>query len=194
MTVWLDPALGSGEPAGGVTLPASDLAWDRLAFSDYASNSSNWDEIRWGSTFDSVTLGSTPPNTFATWIGGYPVGLLNGFTDDPDNDGLDNGVENFLGTNPSISNPGVSRVSLSGSTLSFQHPQNATPASNIAASYLWSTDLVSWQESGATSGGTTVTFTPSTNDPTLGITTVSGAITGTAPAKVFVRLRVIQSP
>jgi hypothetical protein len=193
VTVWIDPALGSGEPAGGVTLPATDLTWDRLAFSDYASNSSNWDEIRWGSTFDSVTLTTTPPNTFSTWISGYPaVGLLNGFTDDPDNDGLDNGLENFLGTNPSLSTPGISQVSLTGGALTFRHPQNATPASDITASYLWSTDLANWHASGAANGGTTVTFTTSSNTPTAGTTVVSGAITGTAPSKVFVRIQVIR--
>ena len=194
VTVWIDPALGSGEPVGGVTLPAADLAWDRLAFSDYASNSSNWDEIRWGSTFDSVTLTTTPPDTFATWIGGYPVGTLNGFNDDSDNDGLDNGVENFLGSNPSISNPSISQVTMAGVTLSFQHPQNATPASDIAASYLWSSDLVNWYASGETNGGTTVTFTATPNTPATGITSVSGTITGTTPAKLFTRLSVMTTP
>lgn len=179
--------------AAASLLPATDLAWDRLALSDYASNSSNWDEIRWGSTFDSVTLTTTPTNTFSTWISGYPaVGLLNGFTDDPDQDGLDNGVENFLGTNPAISNPGISQVSLTGGALTFRHPQNATPASDITPSYLWSTDLANWHASGEADGGSTVTFTASTNDPTPGITTVSGAITGTAPSKVFARIRVIR--
>ncbi len=56
VTVWIDPALGGGEPAGGVTLNGFNLQFDRLALSDYASNSSAWDEIRWGTTFESVTV------------------------------------------------------------------------------------------------------------------------------------------
>jgi hypothetical protein len=48
VTVWIDPVLGAGEPAGGVTISGKNLAWDRLVLSDYASNSSHWDEIRWG--------------------------------------------------------------------------------------------------------------------------------------------------
>ncbi len=56
VTVWLDPPLGGGEPAGGVTRGGFDLRFDRIALSDYASNSSAWDEIRWGTSFDSVTV------------------------------------------------------------------------------------------------------------------------------------------
>jgi glucose/arabinose dehydrogenase len=56
VTVWIDPALGGGEPTGGVTRSGFNVQFDRLALSDYASNSSAWDEIRWGSTFDSVTV------------------------------------------------------------------------------------------------------------------------------------------
>jgi len=194
VTVWIDPALGSGEPAGGVTLPATDLVWDRLAFSDYASNSSNWDEIRWGDSFDSVTLGTPPANTFAGWIDGYPVGSLDGFDDDPDGDGLENGVENFLGSNPSVSNPGVREVSRAGSVLSFQHPQNASPASDVLASYQWSSDLANWHASGQSSGGTTVNFTAIPNSPEDGITSVTATVGGVVPARLFTRIRVVSSP
>lgn len=56
VTVWLDPILGGGTPTGGVTFSGTDIAFDRLVFSDYASNSSAWDEVRWGTDFDSVTV------------------------------------------------------------------------------------------------------------------------------------------
>jgi autotransporter-associated beta strand protein len=40
-------------------------------------------------------------NTYASWIATFPgVGLLNGVNDDPDNDGIDNGMEMVLGGNP----------------------------------------------------------------------------------------------
>ncbi len=62
VTVWIDPPLGGGgDPAGGVTVSGINLRFDRLALSDYASNSSAWDEIRWGTTFDSVTLAPPVP-------------------------------------------------------------------------------------------------------------------------------------
>jgi glucose/arabinose dehydrogenase len=56
ITVWIDPVLSGGEPAGGVTRSGFNTQFDRLALSDYASNSSAWDEIRWGTTFASVTV------------------------------------------------------------------------------------------------------------------------------------------
>lgn len=56
ITVWLNPTLGSGEPGGGFTITGRDMAFDRLVFSDYASNSTNWDEVRWGTSFNAVTI------------------------------------------------------------------------------------------------------------------------------------------
>lgn len=70
VTVWLNPTLGAGEPGGGVTLSGRDLAFDRLVFSDYASNSTNWDEVRWGTTFNAVTV----PEPVSALLGSF--GLL----------------------------------------------------------------------------------------------------------------------
>ncbi|HLP77827.1 MAG TPA: PEP-CTERM sorting domain-containing protein [Candidatus Paceibacterota bacterium] len=67
VTLWLDPTLGAGDPAtGGIVVSGKDLVFDRLAISDYDENSANWGEIRWGTTFDSVTTAAVPePSTFA---------------------------------------------------------------------------------------------------------------------------------
>lgn len=56
VTVWLNPTLGAGESGGGFTTTGRDMSFDRLVFSDYASNSTNWDEVRWGTTFNAVTV------------------------------------------------------------------------------------------------------------------------------------------
>jgi len=61
VTVWVDPALGAGEPAGGTTVTGKTITFDRLALSDYDANSAAWDEIRWATTFDDATLGAGPP-------------------------------------------------------------------------------------------------------------------------------------
>ncbi|MBI1369253.1 MAG: hypothetical protein GC162_11450 [Planctomycetes bacterium] len=61
VTVWLDPTLGAGDPTGGVTIGGLNLTWDRLALSDYDENSAAWDEIRWGATFNSVTIAVPAP-------------------------------------------------------------------------------------------------------------------------------------
>jgi fibronectin-binding autotransporter adhesin len=66
VTAWIDPTLGAGEPAGGITFSGANLQFDRLVISDYASNSGFWDEIRWGTSFDSVTVSNPPvPPTVA---------------------------------------------------------------------------------------------------------------------------------
>ena len=195
VTVWIDPQLGSGEPAGGISLTNLDVVFDSLAFSDYASNSTSWDEVRWGSNFDSVTLNLNPPDNFAAWIAGYPgVGELDGLDDDADHDGIPNGVENIFGTNPSVSNQGIKQVARSGNSVTFQHPRNAAPASDLSAAYRWSTDLTTWHDSGAANGGTTVTFTATPDTPVTGTSSVAAAISGPVPAKLFTQLRVTQSP
>ena len=78
VTVWLDPTLGAGDPAGGVTVSGQDIAFDHLGFSDYSGNSANWDEVRWGTTFDSVTIAPIPePGTGALVL--CAAGCLAGF-------------------------------------------------------------------------------------------------------------------
>ncbi len=70
VTVWLDPLLGGGDPIGGFTVSGQNLAFDRLAISDYDENSARWDEIRWGETFDDVTVTAVPePSAAALLLG-----------------------------------------------------------------------------------------------------------------------------
>jgi hypothetical protein len=146
-------------------------------------------------TFGALVVGAESSNTFASWIGGY-TGLngLTGFDDDADFDGLDNGLENFLGTAPNAGNAGLTAGALSGNVFSFTHPQSATPASDVSGPvYTWSTDLVNWSASNTSSGGITVALAPATNTPSAGTTTVSATVTGPMPAKLFVRLSVSQN-
>lgn len=134
---------------------------------------------------------STVAPTYATWINQYPgVGASSGFDDDPDGDGIANGLENHFGTNPTVPSRGISEIARSGSTLTFRHPQSASPASDVSAAYRWSRDLQNWHASGASDGGTTVTFAAPPNTPQAGITTVTATITGSEPDRLFVELQV----
>lgn len=192
VTVWIDPVIAGGEPVSGnsTTVTGLNLNWDRIAFSDYDGNSAAWDEIRWGSTFDSVTLNPNPLDTYDAWIVGFPgVGLLDGFNDDADGDGIANGIENVFGTDPSISNKGVSVIGKVGSALTFEHPLSDSWASDISFEYLWSTDLQTWHGDGVTAGGVTVDFTAT---PGASTASVAAAISGTEPAKLFVTVRATQ--
>jgi len=121
-----------------------------------------------GAAFDTTlyvtqtpTPGATnilPSNTLAAWISGYDVGAETGINGDFDNDGLDNAIENILGSNPSLSNTGMTNVSSTANSITFQHTLSATPASDLTAGYEWSTDMATWYPDGASDGGTTVSF------------------------------------
>ncbi len=148
----------------------------------------------------SVDTASTPKrllltvsigNTYTSWIAGYPgAASMPGFTQDADNDGIENGIENFFGTNPTTATTGLLPGVKSGNTFTFTHPQNASTASNITATYRWSKNLATFHDNGASDGTTTVTFTTATN---AGITTVTATITGTASEKIFADVKVLQN-
>jgi hypothetical protein len=126
-------------------------------------------------------------------MGGFSVAGQTGFNDDYDKDGLVNALENILGSSPAVAGQGITQVSRGAGTLVFRHTRNATPASDLTPSYEWSADLVNWNASGASAGGTTVTFgvpvvvTPGTPD----LVEVTATVSGTA-ARVFCRLKVTQ--
>jgi autotransporter-associated beta strand protein len=134
-----------------------------------------------------------PGNTYASWIAGYPSvppGLA-GFDQDADGDGIDNGAENFFGTNPAVGSAGLIPGAASGNTFTFTHPQNASPAIGVSAAYRWSKDLATFHGHGQSDGDdTTVSFNAVTN---AGVTTVTATVTGTATAKLFVDVKVIQN-
>ncbi len=133
---------------------------------------------------------------FTSWVSDPAFGLdpsEQGFDHDPDRDGVANGLENFLGTDPSQFSPALSAQGLTGNTFIFRHPQNGAPASDVAASYRWTTDLESWHADGETVGGTTVNFSVSPDDPEVGMTTVTATIPDALPAGLFVAIEVIQT-
>lgn len=157
----------------------------------------NIDDVRLseGALANTAFLYSTPPaaSTYAGWAAGYPgMGAESGFNDDPDDDGLANGLENFLGTDPTATSRGLANVAKAASTFTFRHSQNAAPASDIAAAYRWSFDLQNWNDSGASQNGTTVTFSASPDNPLPGTTTVTATIAGNPAAKIFIDLKVTQ--
>jgi hypothetical protein len=135
---------------------------------------------------------SVATGTFANWMNSFGVApALAGFDQDADGDGVDNGAENFFGTNPGIGSSGLVAGALGVNTFTFTHPQNASPATGVTAAYRWSKDLASFRSHGETDGdSTTVSFSAVTN---AGITTVTATVTGTATAKLFVDVKVTQN-
>jgi uncharacterized protein YkwD len=155
-----------------------------------------------------VTLGTTnvalnvrnpvfvaPPLTYASWIATYPAAsTAPGFTQDADRDGIINGVEQVLGTDPSKPTAGLQPVTLSGSNLKFRHTQTNTLASDTTISYQWSTDLQNWHASGATnSGGVSVTITTTkitdTAAPANDLVEATTTVTAGTTKRLYARLQ-----
>ncbi len=130
------------------------------------------------------------PSRFAYWIVDHPgVGQQTGFDDDPDGDGKANGLEHFLGTAPDATSPGV-WASMSGDSFTVKHPINTNLGNEIAYTYRWSTDLVSFYDAGASNsaGTTTVHCAQSQSD---GQVTVTPSATGTEiPDQIFITIEV----
>ncbi|MCB1130057.1 MAG: hypothetical protein KDN05_02945 [Verrucomicrobiae bacterium] len=141
-----------------------------------------------------LTAVVAPADDFASWIGNYPgVGAMTGVNQDPDHDGIPSGVENFFGTDPSEPTRGIRVVARSGNTLTFQHPRNASPASDLSAAYRWSPDLAVWHPGGVDVAGTTVNFAVVPDTPSPGVVTVIASIAGAVPDSVFARIEVSAS-
>lgn len=149
------------------------------------------DDVRFsnGALAPANFLYNAPLLTFAAWINSYPgVGAANGFDDDPDGDGLPNGIEIILGSAPHLANQGLRNIAKLGSTFTFQHPRNSAALGDVTSGYRWSLDLATWNPSGASHSGTTVAFATAPDMPQPGTTTVTATITGSQPARLFVEL------
>ncbi len=129
--------------------------------------------------------------SYASWISEFEVGGETGINNDYDNDGNSNGVENYFGTDPSTPTPGLKAEQVTMASeikFTFSHPLNENYASDIAATYYWSTDLVDYHADGtANNDGVTVTF--SVADPVGDTVTVTATVSGSVD-KLFVDVRV----
>jgi hypothetical protein len=128
-------------------------------------------------------------STYTAWL------ALNspatGFATDTDKDGISNGLENVFGSNPKTYSSGLTLVSATASSVTYQHPLNPNIASDVSYSYEWSTDLIEWKASGATNtGGAIATINPSV--PVSGIVTVTTTLTRGSTTKLFTRLKAVQ--
>ena len=136
-----------------------------------------------------VKSAATITNTYANWLTANSPAT--GFITDSDNDGVANGVENILGTNPNVYNTGMANVSSTTASATFTHTLNPTIASDVSYSYEWSTDLAEWKAGGASNtGGTTASISPSA--PVSGVVTVTTAITSGPAARLFTRIKASQ--
>lgn len=194
--------LTNAVPAPGNSWTLVDVAtlaatFDASSFSvtGFTKNANVWTKAdgtnAWSFSEATGVLTYTTVNSYANWLTANAPAT--GFTTDSDNDGIPNGVENVLGTNPNVHSAGLTQVSATASSVIYQHTLNPAIASDVSYSYEWSTDLIEWKASGQpNAGGTTATITPSA--PASGVVTVTTAITGGPAGKLFTRIRVVQTP
>lgn len=174
--------LGTVTVSGGAPV---DVFIDMLIDGN-SSNTRTW--------YDGV--GYSRINSFSNWIMGFDVGGQTAIGDDPDKDGIPNGIENFFGTDPVLADgTGLRAVAVDSTGASFTHPQNSTPAADLVATYQWSDNLMDFHDSGVpNSAGTIMTMTPHRDVPSFGITTVEATVSGTPLSdRMFVRIKISQN-
>ncbi len=162
---------------------------------DVAAGTNNYQFAFSGTPASAAAVAFAVEMPFADWIANPAFGLApsdRDLTDDPDGDGVQNGVENFFGTHPGSVTQGLIASSINGNNFTFIHPQGTT-AADISAIYRWSTDLSTFHLGGATSAGTTVSFSTEANTPSPGFTRVTATVTGTRPVRLFVDIKVTGS-
>ncbi len=138
-----------------------------------------------------------PFNTFASWMASFDFAAFPGADQsangDADNDGISNLIEQVFGTAPNAANTGMTQISAATNSVTFKHPLNPVPASNVSYSYEWSSDLVEWKASGeSNSGNTSASITAAAtvgNEVTVTTTTTAGP-----SAKLFIRVNAVETP
>jgi methionine-rich copper-binding protein CopC len=155
---------------------------------DAAAGTNNYQFTFSGTSVLATAVSFAVDLPYADWISNSAFGLAvaeRELHDDPDGDGIDNGVENFFGTNPGALTQGLVTGSKNGNTFTFIHPQGS-PATDLSTSYRWSKDLATFHLGGATSDGTTVNFSTEANTPSPGFTRVTATTSGNLPNRLFV--------
>jgi hypothetical protein len=200
LSLWINPNLAGAEPTPVATTPFLLSNWlTGVRLASGGTDPAAWDNLVVGRTWGA--LGEFPgviptDDDYLAWIGGFPeVGAQTGFDDDADGDGLDNGVESYLGSNPSKGNAGLTPVSAAPGSFTFTHTQSNEVPSDVSASYEWSTDLANWFTT--TGAGITVSVleTSRVNNaaPDNDIVTATATVTAGSAAKLFVRVKATQN-
>lgn len=130
-----------------------------------------------------------PTNTYATWLAANTPAT--GFITDSDSDGVPNGVEHILGSNPNTSSAGLTNISATSNSATYTHLLNPDLATDVSYTYEWSADLAEWKDSGiANTAGTIATIVPSA--PVSGVVTVTTTVTSGSASKLFTRIKASQ--
>jgi hypothetical protein len=137
--------------------------------------------------------------SFASWIGGYPAATsASEFNQDADKDGVGNGVDNLLGSDPTTQGAGLYQTFSTGTILKFRHNQTNSMVAEVSSAYQWSTYLTNWYARGITNpGGTRATISAVTivnlTDPQNDVIEVTVTITAGSAKKMYCHLSASKS-
>lgn len=185
-----------------LTNPANNTTINQSLFSNGINHPNNAGyDLMAASWFNALETLGLNALSFSDWISDPAFGIAvadRGFLSDPDHDGIPNGVEAWLGTDPGkatsgswMAGPLTLTSGANGQSLSFTHPVNAKPVSGLVKFYQWSTDLAQWYPAdglAGPSGGLHVTCTASVSGTTASVTAAPSQPT----ARLFVRPAVTQ--
>lgn len=142
------------------------------------------------STSASATTTGVAPNIFSSYVANPAWALApedKGPNDDPDQDGLSNHIEAWLGTHPGERNVFVTSLNSTPSKVVFTHPHHENPPTDLTAYYEWSPNLVDWYTSGhGPVGGASVSFSKSIHGSFATVTATASEISD----KIFLRAKV----
>jgi PKD repeat protein len=190
--------LSVGATTGGPAAPnyRYDTFVGYLAPAGYAITSLRWSGGSFGNIDGLAYVAHTPAPlalTYATWLAGHDLPSATAFTADTDGDGLPDGLEFLLGTDPASPSQSHSDLTPAANGFTFTHPVNESATLGATLHYEWSTDLSTWHLSGETNpAGTTATLTSSA--PAAGQVTVTLTVTSGPRARLFARLVATPSP
>lgn len=136
----------------------------------------------------------TVQSSFNSFITNPSYGIApeeQGFMDDPDGDGLANGLEAWFGTHPGEFNASLAALNQNGNTITFTHPHNEDAPGDVSSFYQWSPNLIDWYAGDGVAGpdgGPTLTIT----SETIGTTTTVTAISPGPLERIFLRAGAVQ--
>lgn len=193
----VDPT-GTTETVGTLYFGAAQQAAG--TWGSTTSGATHQDDVHFSGT-GVVLVSSGPSSGYLAWIGGFSLGGQTGINQDPDNDGIANGLEFLLkGGNPEVPNSTQLPVGTSSGTnliFTFERDDRAKGASSgVTVTVEAGTNLTTWPDVYSV-GADTASSTSGvviTNDADANPDTVTVTIPKSGASAKFARIKVVGTP